>query len=44
MIRKVLYVEPQCEEIHSLAAALLCTSPGTGESEGVDYEDWGFVV
>lgn len=40
MKKKYLYVSPLCEEVLSPGAFVLCGSPGLGESEDIDYEDW----
>ena len=40
MKKKTLYVTPSCEEVHSHTEAVLCGSPGFGESEDIGYEDW----
>ena len=40
MNMKTLYLSPECEEVTSLCASVLCGSPGLGESEDIGYEDW----
>lgn len=37
---KYRYVIPLCEKVIPLWEAVLCGSPGLGESEDIGYEDW----
>jgi hypothetical protein len=35
------YIQPTCEsELKYSYEAIVCQSPGSGETEGIDYEDW----
>ncbi len=40
MIKKVLYMSPDCEFEETLQEYVICTSPEAGGSEDVGYEDW----
>ncbi len=40
MKKKAIYSAPRSEDVSRFLPSLLCTSPGLGESEGIDYEDW----
>ena len=35
-----MYEAPRCEHAEELLKDLLCTSPGAGSNEDVEYEDW----
>ena len=38
-MKKTSYSVPRCEGFLSQWESVLCTSPGLGESEDIDYED-----
>ena len=40
MKKKYLYVTPLCKETLLTGAFVMCGSPGLGESEDIEYEDW----
>ncbi len=41
MMSLLPYIQPTCEsELVSFYETMVCQSPGSGETEGIDYEDW----
>lgn len=39
ILDKPSYLTPDCVPTKSVTDFILCTSPGLGENEGIDYED-----
>ena len=39
ILDKPSYHTPDCILTQSVTDSILCTSPGLGENEGIDYED-----
>ena len=35
------YIQPEAEVLLCAPEGVVCVSPGDGESEDVEYEDWG---